>query len=70
MEDHPDNEFKKLIDNIVISCDNDQELADGIRWIDAQANEKGIGFYDMAMMILRKHLAERRAKEWLEHKND
>jgi hypothetical protein len=48
--------------------ENDTELAEGLRWIDAQSQKNGVTFYEMALIILRKHMAERKAKEWLNSK--
>ena len=60
-----DEQFVGIMDDLVVMAESDGELADGLRWIDAQSRKHGISFYEMAMMVLRKHLAERRAKEWM-----
>jgi len=64
-----DEQFVGIIDDLVVMSESDGELADGLRWIDAQSRKNGISFYEMAMIILRKHLAERRAKDWMKSKN-
>ena len=61
-----DDQFIGIVDELVILSETDRDLADGIRWIDSQSQKNGITFYEMALMVLRKHLAEKRAKEWLE----
>jgi len=63
-----DDQFMTIIDDLVVMSENDSELAAGLRWIDAQSRKNGITFYEMALMIMRKHMAERRAKEWLNNK--
>jgi hypothetical protein len=65
-----DDQFVGIIDDLVVMSEGDGELADGLRWIDAQSRKHGISFYEMAMIILRKHLAERRAKEWMQSRSN
>jgi hypothetical protein len=48
--------------------EKDSELAEGLKWIDLQSQRNGLTFYEMAMIILRKHMVERKAKEWLREK--
>ena len=67
-KDGVDDQFMGIIDDLVVMSENDSELAEGLRWIDAQSQKNGVTFYEMAMLILRKHMAERRAKEWLKNK--
>ncbi|MGH9991274.1 MAG: hypothetical protein ACREBU_00985 [Nitrososphaera sp.] len=66
--DSIDDQFMGIIDDLVVMSERDSELAEGLRWIDAQSRKQGITFYEMAMLILRKHMAERKAKEWLNNK--
>ena len=67
-KDGVDDQFMGIIDDLVVMAESDSELAEGLKWIDAQSRKNGVTFYEMAMMILRKHMAERRAKEWLKNK--
>jgi hypothetical protein len=67
-KDSVDDHFMEMIDDLVVMSEKDSELAEGLRWIDAQSQRNGLTFYEMAMIILRKHMAERRAKEWLNGK--
>lgn len=60
-----DDQFIELIDNLVFMAKNDSDLAEGLRWIDAQSQKNNVSFYEMAMVVLRKHMAERKAKEWM-----
>jgi hypothetical protein len=63
-----DDQFMGIIDDLVVMSENDAELAEGLRWIDSQSQKNGVTFYEMALIILRKHMAERRAREWLDGK--
>jgi hypothetical protein len=63
-----DDQFTGIIDDLVMMSENDTDLAEGLRWIDAQSQKNGVTFYEMALIILRKHMAERKAKEWLNNK--
>jgi hypothetical protein len=63
-----DDQFMGIIDDLVVMSEHDSELAEGLRWIDSQSRKQGVTFYEMAMIILRKHMAERKAKEWLNNK--
>ena len=64
-----DEQFRDIIDDLVVMSESDSELADGLRWIDSQSQKNGMTFYEMALIILRKHIAERKAKEWLQSKS-
>ncbi|HEY7735047.1 MAG TPA: hypothetical protein VIB07_09670 [Nitrososphaera sp.] len=66
--DTVDDQFMGIIDDLVVMSEHDSELAEGLRWIDSQSRKQGVTFYEMAMIILRKHMAERKAKEWLSNK--
>ena len=68
MEDH--SFFTKMVDELVEFSVYDPELADGIKWLDGQAQQKGISFYDMVYEVLYKHDTNNRAKEWLRTKDD
>ena len=60
-----DEQFMKMVDEMVMSAESDSELAEGLKWIDIQARKNGVTFYEMALIILKKHVAEKRAREWL-----
>jgi hypothetical protein len=64
-KDSVDDQFVEMIDDLVVMSESDSELAEGLKWIDMQSQRNGLTFYEMAMIILRKHMVERRAKEWL-----
>ena len=63
-----DDQFMEIIDDLVVMSEKDEELAEGLRWIDSQSQKNGVTFYEMALIILRKHMAERKAREWLNSK--
>lgn len=64
-KDSVDDQFVEMIDDLVVMSESDSELAEGLKWIDMQSQRNGLTFYEMAMIILRKHMVERRAKDWL-----
>ena len=64
-KDSVDDQFVEMIDDLVVMSESDSELAEGLKWIDLQSQRNGLTFYEMAMVILRKHMIERRAKDWL-----
>ena len=63
------NFFKKMVDELVDFAEFDTELADGIKWLDTQAQKKGITFYDMVFEVLYKHDVDSKAKSWLSSRN-
>jgi hypothetical protein len=64
-----DEEFMKMVDELVRLADNDEELFAGIKWIDNESKKLGISFYDMFFMVLQRHLADEKAREWLSEKS-
>ena len=63
------NFFKKMVDELVDFSEFDPELADGIKWLDAQAQKKGITFYDMVFDVLYTNDINSKAKDWLRTRN-
>jgi hypothetical protein len=61
--------FNKMVDELVEFSEYDPELSDGIKWLDAQAQKKGLTFYDMVFEVLYKHDINSKAKEWINSKN-
>ena len=47
--------FTKMIDELVEFSEYDPELSDGIKWLDEQAQKKGLTFYDMVYQVLYRH---------------
>lgn len=58
--------FKDMVDELVEFAKDDEELAEGIRWLDGQAFNKGISFYEMVFRTLYKHDISKKSKNWLE----
>ena len=63
------NFLKKMVDELVDFSEFDRELADGIKWLDAQAQKKGITFYDMVFEVLYTNDINSKAKNWLRTRN-
>ena len=61
--------FSKMVDELVEFSEYDPELSDGIKWLDEQAQQKGITFYDMVFEVLYKHDVNSKAKDWLSTRN-
>ena len=39
--------FTKMVDELVEFSEHDPELSDGLKWLDGEAQKKGLSFYDM-----------------------
>ena len=63
------NFFKKMLDELVDFSEFDPELAYGIKWLDAQAQKKGITFYDMVYEVLYTTDINSKARNWLKTRN-
>lgn len=61
--------FNKTLDELVQFSEYDDELAEGIRWIDSQAQKKGMTFYDMVFEFLYKNDSDISYKEWFNTQN-
>ncbi len=61
--------FTKMVDELVQCSEYDPELADGIKWLDEQAQKKGITFYDMVFEVLYKHDVNSKARKWMNSRN-
>ena len=44
--------FIKMIDNMIEFSEYDDELSDGIKWIDMKCQSTGVSFYDYVFNIL------------------
>lgn len=58
-----------MVYDLVEFAQYDPELADGIKWLDEQARQKGVSFYDMVFEVLYKHDVNSKAKQWLNSRN-
>ena len=61
--------FTKMVDELVEFSEHDPELSDGLKWLDEQAQKKGLSFYDMVYQVLYKHDVNSKAREWLNSRN-
>ena len=61
--------FTNMVDELVEFSEHDPELSDGIKWLDGQAQKKGLTFYDMVFEILYKHDVNSKSKDWLNSRN-
>lgn len=44
--------FTEILDEFVLSIKNDPELTSGIKWLNDEAHNRGITFYEMAFKAL------------------
>ena len=65
-----DSFFNKMVDELIEFSEHDKELKEGIQWLDKQAQEKGISFYDMVFEVLYNHDVNSKAKKWLKEKSN
>ena len=61
--------FTRIVDELVEFSEHDPELSDGLKWLDGEAQKKGLSFYDMVYQVLYKHDVNSKAKEWLDSRN-
>ena len=62
------NFFEQHIDDLVLFSKDDPELADDLRWVDEQAQKKGVSFYDECYHLLYNYDVKCKAKDWLQNK--
>ncbi|MBE44247.1 MAG: hypothetical protein CMO16_03595 [Thaumarchaeota archaeon] len=65
-----DEEFMRMVDELVNLAESDKELFAGIKWIDNESKKLDISFYDMFFIVLQRHLADEKAKEWLSERSN
>ena len=56
--------LKQMLDDIILGAKKDSELEGGIKWIDEQGTKQGVDFYEVAIPLIRRYCAEKRAREW------
>ncbi|MEO9276400.1 MAG: hypothetical protein ABI340_01280 [Nitrososphaera sp.] len=61
--------FTNMVDELVEFSEYDPELAEGLRWIDTEAQKLGITFYEMVFHVLHRYDIDTKAKSWLSHRN-
>ena len=60
-----DDQFMEMVDDLVRMSDTDQELKDGLAWLDNESKKLGLSFYETFFIVLQRRLAEEKAKKWL-----
>ena len=58
--------FENMCDELVMFCDYDPELKEGLRWIDEEARKRGISFYEVVFLVLHKYDVDLKARKWRE----
>ncbi len=61
--------FTNMVDELVEFSAYDPELAEGLKWIDAEAQKRGLTFYEMVFHVLHRYDTDTRAKDWLAKRN-
>jgi len=61
--------FTNMVDELVEFSEYDPELAEGLRWLDSEAQKRGITFYEMVFHVLHRYDIDTKAKEWLSTRN-
>jgi hypothetical protein len=59
---YDDNQFKKIIDDFILSSTNDTSLSSAIRNIDFEAEKLGISFYQMIFILIQKDRSNKKKK--------
>ena len=61
--------FTNMVDELVEFSEYDPELAEGLKWIDGEAQKRGITFHEMVFHVLHRYDVDTRAKDWLSKRN-
>ena len=61
--------FVHMVDELVKFSEHDPELAEGIRWLDGKAQQRGITFYDIVFEVLYKYNINSQARQWFTARN-
>lgn len=59
------NPFTNMADELVEFAEYDSELAEGLRFIDREAQKRGITFYEMLYKVIDDYGTDSKAKEWV-----
>jgi len=60
-----------MIDEIILhEAPKDQELADGLKWLNSQAFKQGIDTYQIIYHYLYKQDLEKKAQAWMQSRNN
>ena len=61
--------FTEMCDELKLMSETDDELADGLKWIDDEAKKLGVSFYEMIFITLHKDDIKMKAEEWMKTRN-
>lgn len=61
--------FTKMVDDLVQFSEYDNELKEGIQWLDRLAQKEGVSFYDKVFDVLYRHDVNTKARNWLRDRN-
>lgn len=61
--------FEAVVDELVESSADDPELASALRWLDSEAQRRGVTFYDMVFEVLYRRDICMRAGRWMNARN-
>jgi len=61
--------FTNMVDELVEFSEYDPELAEGLKWLDGEAQKRGITFYEMVFDVLHRYDVDTKAKDWLANRN-
>lgn len=61
--------FVEVVDELVSYAQDDPELAQGIKWLDMQAQSRGITFYEIIFEVLYRNDIDERARSWIQTRN-
>jgi len=64
MERHTDQVFRNKVDCIVLGAQNDPVLKEGLKYIDEQAQHRGITFYEMMFFVVYMDVQKTSVREW------
>jgi hypothetical protein len=61
--------FTNMVDELVLEmAPFDNELDEGLKYLDERAQKEGITFYEKIFQVLHQYDIDERAKEWNSHR--
>ena len=61
--------FTSMVDHLVVNESGDKDWSEALKWLDNQAQKKGISFYDQVFEMLYRNDKNQSATEWFKTKN-
>ena len=59
------SDFTNMVDELVEFSEYDPELAEGLKWIDGEAQKRGLDFYEMVFIVLHRYDVDQKADEFV-----